>query len=125
MGLLVAVIFLYPRWVEKGRQKVARRPLSPQWRAILEQRVAPYGQLTADQRQRLHEQMQVLLAEKQYLGCNKLAVTEEMRVTVAAIASLLLLQDQGNYFPKLKLLPQAQNHPALPQYLLGDRNRPH
>lgn len=104
MGLLVAVIFLYPRWVEKGRQKVARRPLSPQWRAILEQRVAPYGQLTADQRQRLHEQMQVLLAEKQYLGCNKLAVTEEMRVTVAAIASLLLLQDQGNYFPKLKTI---------------------
>ena len=27
-----------------------------------------------------------------------------MRVTVAAIASLLLLQDQGNYFPKLKTI---------------------
>jgi Mlc titration factor MtfA (ptsG expression regulator) len=104
MGLLVAVIFLYPKWVEKRRQQVARRPLLPQWRAMVEQRVAPYGKLTPDQRQQLHGQMQVLLAEKQFLGCNGLAVTEEMRVTVAAMASLLLLHDQGHYFPKLRTI---------------------
>jgi hypothetical protein len=104
MGLLVAIIFLYPGWVEKRRRQVARRPLSPQWRAIVEQRMAPYRQLTPDQRQRLQEQMQVFLAEKQYLGCNELAVSEEMRVTIAAIASLLLLHDQGHYFLKLKTI---------------------
>lgn len=104
MGLLVVVIFLYPKWVERRRQRVAQRPLSPQWRAIVEQRLAPYSQLTPDQRQRLHEQMQVFLAEKQFLGCNDLVVTEDMRVTVAAIASLLLLHDQGHYFLKLKTI---------------------
>ena len=67
-GYWLQSFFCTPGGVEKGRQKVARRPLSPQWRAILEQRVAPYGQLTADQRQRLHEQMQVLLAEKAVPG---------------------------------------------------------
>jgi Mlc titration factor MtfA (ptsG expression regulator) len=104
MGLLVAVIFLSPKWVEKRRQQVARRPLPPQWRAILEQRVAPYGELTPHQRQRLHGQMQVLLAEKQFLGCNGLQVTEDMWVTVAAMASLLLLHEHGYYFPKLKTI---------------------
>ena len=104
MGLLVVVIVLYPKWVAKRRRRVAQRPLPSIWQVILEQRVALYGHLQPYQRQRLQEQMQVLLAEKQFLGCNGLQVTDEMRVTVAAIAALLLLHDQGNYFPKLKTI---------------------
>ncbi len=110
IGLLVAVILLYPRWVDQQRRRVAQRSLSPQWEAILEQRVAPYGGLSPHQRRIFQGRVQVFLAEKQFIGCNGLAVTEEMRVTVAAMASLLLLHDQGNYFPNLKtvlLYPSA------------------
>lgn len=110
VGLLIAIILLYPVGVRWRRSRIAQRPLSPQWRAILQQRVAPYGQLAPAQRQLLHQHLQVFLAEKQFIGCAGLQVTEDMRVTVAAIASLLLLHNQGNYFPKLKtvlLYPSA------------------
>lgn len=104
VGLLVAVIFLYPLWVEKKRQRVAQFPLPAHWRIILEQRVEPYRHLSLQQRRKFHGRVQVFLAEKQFIGCNGLQVTEEMRVTVAAMASLLLLHDQGNYFPALKTI---------------------
>lgn len=110
MGLLIATIFLYPAAVQRRRRRCSQRPLSPRWQALLEQRLAPYRHLSPRQQQRLHGHLHVLLAEKQFIGCNGLQVTEEMRVTVAAMAALLLLHDQGNYFPNLKtvlLYPSA------------------
>ena len=42
-----------------------------------------------------------MLAEKQFVGCGGLSITEEMKLTIAAIASLLLLNERGEYYPKL------------------------
>jgi Mlc titration factor MtfA (ptsG expression regulator) len=103
-GLVVAAIFLQPVIVQRRRQRVSQPPLPSQWRAILEQRVAPYHQLQPEQRRSLQRRIQVFLAEKQFIGCNGLKVSEEMQVTIAAIASLLLLNDHSNYFPKLRTI---------------------
>lgn len=102
IGLIIAGIFLGPLLVQQRRNRLKRRAFSPLWASILEHHLAIYHALSADERRRLQGHIQVFLAEKQFIGCNGLQVTEEMRLVIAAIACLLLLNEQGNYFPKLR-----------------------
>ena len=46
--------------------------------------------------------MQVFLAEKPFIGCDGLEVTDEMRVTIAAQACLLILNRRTDYFANLR-----------------------
>ena len=61
-----------------------------------------YRQLPADLQQQLRRRILVFLAEKPFLGCAGLEVTDEMRVTIAAHACLLRLNRGGALFPELK-----------------------
>jgi Mlc titration factor MtfA (ptsG expression regulator) len=49
----------------------------------------------------LQQHMQVFLEEKAFIGCDGLQVTNEMRVTIAAQACLLLLGRTRGYYPTL------------------------
>ena len=44
----------------------------------------------------------MLIAEKPFIGCAGLAITDEMRVLVAVQASLLLLNRHAGYFGNLR-----------------------
>ncbi|HEY9763202.1 MAG TPA: M90 family metallopeptidase [Trichocoleus sp.] len=102
IGLILAGIVLQPKIQRQRRVRLQRRPFPPLWRALIEENVPLYQHLSPEERQRLQGHLQVFLAEKQFIGCQGLQVTEEMRVIVGAIASLLLLNERGTYFPKLK-----------------------
>lgn len=102
VGFIIAAIFGYPAWVEWRRNRFRRRSLSLQQQATLEHSLPMYEQLTIAQRGKLHGHIQVFLAEKQFIGCRGLPITAEMKVVVAAIASLLLLNGRGKYFPRLR-----------------------
>lgn len=58
-------------------------------------------------RERLHECMRVFLAEKHFVGCKGLVVTEEMRLVIAAQACLLELGRPGT--PVRHLFPQLHS----------------
>jgi Mlc titration factor MtfA (ptsG expression regulator) len=100
--LLVGAIAGAPRWRDWRRQAWASRPFPAAWRAILRRRVPLYRQLPADLQQQLRRRILVFLAEKPFLGCAGLVVTDEMRVTIAAQACLLRLNRGGALFPELK-----------------------
>lgn len=100
--LLVGFIAGLPRWRTLRRRAWASRPFPAAWRAILRRRVPLYRQLPADLQQQLRRRILVFLAEKPFLGCAGLEVTDEMRVTVAAQACLLRLNRSGALFPELK-----------------------
>ena len=100
--LLVAAIAGGPRWRAWRRQAWASRPFPAAWRSILRRRVPLYRQLPADLQQQLRRRILVFLAEKPFLGCAGLVVTDEMRVTIAAQACLLRLNRDGALFPELK-----------------------
>ena len=102
IGLIIVGIFLDPLLVRQRRDRLKHRAFSPLWASVLENHLAIYHALSADERRRLQGHIQVFLAEKQFIGCNGLQVTEEMRLVIAAIACLLLLNEQDNYFPKLR-----------------------
>ena len=101
---LIAVLWLMlqPLWLRLRRAHLRRRAFPPAWRGILRKRVALYAQLPTDLQLRLKQDMLVFLAEKPFLGCAGLQVSEEMRVTVAALACMPLLGARRGYYPRLQ-----------------------
>jgi MtfA peptidase len=61
-----------------------------------------FRRLPADLQLQLKRHVQVLLAEKPFIGCAGLVVTHEMRVLIAAQAALLLLNRRAGYFRNLR-----------------------
>ncbi len=84
------------------RARVRRQPFPRAWREVLRRRMPAYARLPADLQLQLKKQVQVLIAEKPFIGCAGLVVTDEMRVLIAAQAALLLLNRQAGYFANLR-----------------------
>jgi hypothetical protein len=102
--LIIALIFGIEPLTKLKRRWVARRPFPSEWTVILERSVPLYQYLPVFLRKRLHGHIQVFLAEKTFKGCGGLLLTDEIKVTIAAIAALLLLNERGSYFSKLRLI---------------------
>ncbi|HUP30049.1 MAG TPA: M90 family metallopeptidase [Usitatibacter sp.] len=101
--LLVIAALLAPPWLaERRRNRILTRPFPESWRAILERNVPLAAKLPVALRRQLERRIQVFVAEKQFTGCDGLEVTDEMRVTVAAQAALLVLNRRGAPYPNLR-----------------------
>jgi Mlc titration factor MtfA (ptsG expression regulator) len=85
----------------RRREKIRARPCPPVWRAIIEKNVPYVAGLPSADRDELAGHVQVFLAEKYFEGCGGLQITDEIRVTIAAQACILLLHRQTDYYPKL------------------------
>ena len=99
----LAALLAQPAWLRRRRARLQAQPFPAPWRRILRHRVPLAARLPADLQQRLKRHIQVFLAEKTFIGCQGQEVTDEVRVTIAAQACLLLLGDaQSAYFPQLR-----------------------
>ncbi|MBS1118991.1 MAG: hypothetical protein H6Q90_1219 [Deltaproteobacteria bacterium] len=76
---------------ERRRSKLLERPFPRHWNGFLAQHVAMWGRLGEDVQQRLRELTQVFMSEKHWEGCGGLELTDEIEVTIAAQACMLLL----------------------------------
>lgn len=83
------------------RARLRSLPLPPGWRSALEKRVHLYRRLTQDDRDELAGHIQVLLAEKSFEGAGGLEMTDEVQITIAGYAGILLLHRETDYFPGL------------------------
>lgn len=99
---IIALILLLPYWRRYRRRNIMARPFPGAWRDIVKRRLPYFRALPADLQLQLKKHIQVFIAEKQFIGCDGLQVTDEMRVTIAAQACLLLLNRPDYYYPKLK-----------------------
>jgi Mlc titration factor MtfA (ptsG expression regulator) len=97
--LAAGMWWLRRRWRQRRRALLRGHPIPDPWADILKQRVPLYERLPADLKQRLHGLIQVFLDEKRFFGRGGLAVTEIMRVTIAAQACLLILNRNGGFYP--------------------------
>lgn len=81
------------------RRELLAQPFPRDWLSILSANVRHYGLLTSEEQARLCDDLRILVAEKSWEGGRGFAVTDEVKVTVAAQASLLLLGLEGHdYF---------------------------
>ena len=80
----------------------APKPLfKPEWKNILGANVPVYSKLPEDLKERLHERIANFVAHTRFEGCNGLKLTEEMILTVAGQACLLVIHRDGKPYPKL------------------------
>lgn len=92
-------------WLRRRRRrKLNRQPFPATWEQHIEQNCAFYQLLDADERLRLKQRIQVVVAEKYWEGCQDLEITDEITITIAAQASLLLLGFEDHYFDRLKTI---------------------
>ncbi|MCB9727875.1 MAG: zinc-dependent peptidase [Deltaproteobacteria bacterium] len=80
------------QWLrERRRKKLLEEPFPDTWRQILRERNAHFAWLDDAERTQLCQLVQVFVAEKNFQGCGGLELTDEIRVTIAADACLLVL----------------------------------
>ncbi len=91
-------MFWFKRW---RRKKRAGRKFPAEWLAILERNIPYYRKLPAGDQKELQGHILIFLAEKHFEGCYGQEITDEIRVTIAGYACLLLLHRQTDYFPGL------------------------
>lgn len=82
--LVAAWILLQPWHARRRRERIASRPFPAAWRAILRERVPLVRRLPPELARQLERRIQVFIAEKSFVGCAGLAITDEMRVVIAA-----------------------------------------
>jgi len=86
---------------DRHRKRLKARPFPNEWLKTIKTNVAFFVRLSANDQAELLDHVQVLLDEKRFEGCAGLEITDEVRVTIAAQACLLLLHRKTDYFPRL------------------------
>lgn len=85
----------------RRRAKLMQTPLPQAWRAIIDANAPLCTRLPAPLRGELEGRVQVFLNEKEFEGCAGQTITDEVRVTVAALACLLLLNRENDFYPRM------------------------
>ena len=106
---VAAVALLFIAWVvgepwlcERRRAPLRGARFAAEWRAILRRRMPLYRRLPHDLQRQLKERIQVFVAETNFIGCAGQEITDDIRVTIAAQASLLRLNRRDGHFPNLR-----------------------
>jgi Mlc titration factor MtfA (ptsG expression regulator) len=86
---------------KRRRAKIRAREFPPEWRAHIERNVPYYALLDPSEKAEVEGSIQVFLAEKRFEGMEGLEITDEVRVTIAAQAVILLLGRETDCYPDL------------------------
>lgn len=100
--LLVVGLLGQPYWLAYRRSRVRTVAFPAAWRKILQRRVPLVRRLPTHLQLQLKKHMQVFIAEKSFLGCAGLHITEEMRVVIAAQACLLIMNRATDYYANVR-----------------------
>lgn len=84
------------------RQEIVEKPFPAEWESYLAENVHFYPRIMAKEQATLRDTLRILIAEKNWEGCGGLALTEEIKVTIAGQAALLLLAIPHDFFPNVE-----------------------
>ncbi|HHK67341.1 MAG TPA: hypothetical protein ENJ47_02940, partial [Candidatus Acetothermia bacterium] len=86
---------------ERRRARIRRSGLPEAWRRIVKRSVPYVRLLPPADRVELEGKILVFLAEKRFEGTAGLAISDQIRLTIAAQACILLLHRRTDYYPGL------------------------
>lgn len=96
-----AVKFFLAKRRKEKRRALLSTPFPPEWSAILNDNLSPYQTISPQLRQQLQDSIRIFISEKSFEGCGGLELTDEIKVTIAAQACMLLLNRKNDCYPKL------------------------
>lgn len=86
--LFVFLAFYIPIWRNRW---IRNKPFPKQWETILTSNLPVYSALEVDEKIRLQQLIHLFITKKLFVGCGGLTITDNIKVTIAAEACLLLL----------------------------------
>ena len=86
---------------KRRRAGIRKGPFPREWLVVLKKNFSLYSQLPEEDQAELCGHIQVFIDEKNFEGCGGLQMDDEIRVTIAAQACLLLLRRETDYYPDL------------------------
>ncbi|HEX6982064.1 MAG TPA: M90 family metallopeptidase [Balneolaceae bacterium] len=97
---------------KRRRQRLMQKPFPEAWAAILKQNVPYFRHLPDQLRQKLQGLIQIFLDEKRFEGCGGLEITDEIRLTIAAQACILMLglDNLSAFYPDLRSVLVYPHH---------------
>ncbi len=98
---IAVVSFLYPRWRD---QRIIKTPFPSEWEEIVTRRLPFISKLEGGLQTQLQNKIKLFIAKKSFYGCDGLELSDEIRVTIAAEACLLLLNRPIEVYPKLRYI---------------------
>ena len=101
-GVWASYLFFTAARRRAKRSLALARPIPDEWVEILQNNLPPHASLPPEMRKELHQHILLFLADKSFEGCGGLEITDEIRVTIAAQACLLLLNRENSCYPKLR-----------------------
>lgn len=102
IGVLTLLLTAGLAWRKRSRRRSALAvPLPAEWVQIICDNIPPYVKLTSELQQQVQSYTREFLYDKSFEGCGGLVLNDEIRVTIAAQASLLLLNRKVRTYPKL------------------------
>ncbi len=99
---LIGFVLIKPILIKRRRDIVKKQPFPKGWRQILRNNVPYFYSMPVDIQLQLKQLVLVFLDEKEFYGFEGVEINDEIKVTIAAQACLLLLNRKTNYYPKLK-----------------------
>jgi hypothetical protein len=87
---------------KKQRQALLAEPLPTECIALLQQRLPIYKHLPASLKDNLHQLMVEFLLDKNFVGCDGLEITDEIRWLTASQACLLILNRKSSCYQSLR-----------------------
>ncbi len=100
--VVVAAVILVRRRRAQQRRALRARPIPDEWRGFLQRNVALYRRLPTELRARLEGYVNEFLGTVNLEGAGGLELTDEIRVTIAGQACILLLGRQASCYPRLQ-----------------------
>jgi Mlc titration factor MtfA (ptsG expression regulator) len=89
-------------WLKKRRRRqILAAPFPAAWQEYLRNNVPMYPLLSEAEKATLRDDLRIFVAEKNWEGCGGLAMTDEIKVTIAAQACLLLLHIDHDSFARV------------------------
>jgi len=100
-------MFGFKKW---KRRRLGRQIFPGHWLEIIEKNIPFYKSLPDEDKEELRRHILIFMKEKRFEGCGGLEITDEIKVTIAAQACVLLLHRESDYYPGLSSIlvyPQA------------------
>jgi Mlc titration factor MtfA (ptsG expression regulator) len=92
-------------WLRNRRRRnLLAEPFPATWDTILQENVKHETVLGETERRKLRQVVQIIVAEKEWEGCRGLDMTEEITVTIAGLAAVLILGFEDFYFDNVQTI---------------------
>ncbi len=94
----------FPWFKSHQRQELLAVAFPEVWRQYLLSNIALFRRLPQSEQRKLEDDTRILIAEKDWEGVQGLTLTDEIKVTISGMASLLVLGFDDDYYPNVETI---------------------